>query len=203
MVRIIRPSMTVQPSSCPGSCPAPSPKPIGLAAMMFSLALIMAGISAVHAQSDEQRWYQIELSIFAHENSNLGQEHWSPERLQTAFPDNGRVLTSQMDILDLPDWDWLTQPVRFENPLPARQTDVRLPDVERDAYVELPASAHSFADTNRALTTSPDYRLLFHSAWRQPLQVTSQAQPLLIAAGRQFGNRHELEGSLIVGFNPE
>lgn len=169
---------------------------------LMAVALVaLAQTGSVHAQTEE-RWYQIEISIFAHESDHLGQEHWPSERLPSEFPANARQLTSRMDILDLADWDWLAQPTRFDDPLPARQSDFRLPDIERDAFVALPASEHNFSDTNRALVASPDYRLLYHNAWRQPLELTRQTRPLLIIGGRQFDDRHELEGSLIVGFNP-
>lgn len=165
------------------------------------LLVVFGGIGAVSAQTDE-RWYQIEISIFAHESDHLHEEYWPPERLPSEFPANARQLTSRMDILDLPNWDWLAEPVYLEDPLPARQSDFRLPDIDRDAFVALPASEHNFTDTNRALTASPNYRLLYHSAWRQPLDLVSRTRPLLVTGGRQFGDRHELEGGLIIGFNP-
>src|SRR5690554_2284104 len=178
---------------------AKQPRGVLAAALLGILWVVPPCI--VHAQTDE-RWYQIEISIFAHENAGLGQELWPEDELPDEFPANGRLLSSRMDVLDLADWDWLTQPVRFQNPIPQRESSFRLPDIERDAFVELPAAEQSFTDTNRALTASADYRLLWHSAWRQPLELASSTRPLLVTGGRQFGERHELEGSLLVGFNP-
>lgn len=171
------------------------------AALMAVLLIVLSQPGIVYAQTEE-RWYQIEISLFAHESDNLGEEHWPQERLPSEFPANARQLTSRMDFLDLPDWEWLSESTRFEDLLSARQSDFRLPDIERDAFVALPASEHNFSDTNRALVTSSNYRLLYHSAWRQPLELTGQTRPLLITGGRPFDDRHELEGSLIIGFNP-
>src|SRR5690554_3847188 len=143
----------------------------GVRALTTVALIILVQTGAAYAQTEE-RWYQIEISIFAHQSDNLGQEHWPQERLPDEFPANARQLTSRMNILDLADWEWLAEPARFEDLLPANQSDFRLPDLERDAFVALPAAEHNFSDTNRALVTSANYRLLYHNAWRQPLELT-------------------------------
>jgi hypothetical protein len=176
------------------------------------------------AQAQEPaRWYQIEISIFTNEDSNLATERWPTERMASVFPGNTRPLLTLMDYLDLQDWDSLNpllarpvagaglqseipsenqSPARYEGPEPPQNSDFRLPDFQRDAFLVLPSDTHNFTETNRALNTSPSYRLLYHSAWRQPVNLPAQASPVGILAGRQYGERHELEGTLTIRFNP-
>jgi len=176
------------------------------------------------AQAQEPaRWYQIEISIFTNEDSNLATERWRPERMASVFPADTRPLLTLMDYLDLADWDSLNPllprsvdsaglqseipseseaPARHEGPEAPQNSDFRLPDFQRDAFLALPPDTHNFAETNRALNTSPSYRLLYHSAWRQPVHLPAQASPIGILAGRQYGERHELEGTLTIRFNP-
>lgn len=40
-----------------------------------------------------------------------------------------------------------------------------------------------------------------HLAWRQPVMRANGATPIAITGGRQFGDHHELEGTLTIRFN--
>lgn len=215
-------------------------------------ASLLAATASTHvsAQSAE-RWYQIELSIFTHEDGGWEEERWLPGRLDLGFPEQRlRRLTTMLDALDLEDWTVLDQDFLEEapgqerdqeidrglneglnggldesldlepdrepsrelqrapdfGPQAERSGDFKLPDMERDAFVMLPASEHNFQQTNTRLEGSSMHRLLYHAAWRQPVRQQGQAIPLAIAAGRNFptadGLRHELEGSIRIYFNP-
>ncbi|MBU2097349.1 MAG: peptidoglycan binding protein CsiV [Gammaproteobacteria bacterium] len=170
----------------------------------------------------DQRWYQIEVTLFAHDNAMQTQEHWPLEVLAQPLPRTIRALARLSDVLALPAWQTTgtdspslaatesNAPVDSVPPaqelaeyaVPLHSSDFRLPDPERDAFLALPVSAHGFTDTNRALTNSARYQVLFHDAWRQPMTGSNQAIPIWITGGQQFGNRHELEGSLTLRFNP-
>ncbi len=176
--------------------------------------------SSANAQ-DGNRWYQIEVTVFAHENSNTLQEQW-PTDMALAYPAGARELDSLLKHLTLSDWSVLnaasdTSPAMptstgtdtrapdntgvSAGPDPLQSSDYRLPDAARDAFVALPATAHDFTQTNRALTESSAYRVLTHLAWRQPVMRANNATPIIIAGGRQFGDHHELEGTLTIRFN--
>lgn len=178
-------------------------------------------LPSLASAQESARWYQVEVSIFTNENSDLTLERWPVARMNLGFPQNTRHLSSLMDVFNLDDWSLVNPPLprsisqntgvdleatalpaRSEGPAPFQSSDFRLPDFERDAFLSLPASAHNFTDTNRALNNSPNYRLLYHHAWRQPVWQSVQAIPIAMQAGRQFGERHELEGSLTIRFNP-
>lgn len=182
-----------------------------LACAMLTAALLMALTGAAHAQTD-QRWYQIEVTLFAHSNAMLAQEHWPEDALSEPLADTIRPLASVMDILMLPAWSESAQsmgapdasdsPALPEPAVPLRSSDFRLPDFERDPFLALLPADHGFSDSNRALNASAAYRVLYHNAWRQPVTSASAAVPIRVIGGERFGDHHELEGSLTVRFNP-
>ncbi|HDZ09078.1 hypothetical protein LCGC14_0012180 [marine sediment metagenome] len=192
------------------------PMPSFLRLMLIALALA-AAVPPAMAQ-DGNRWYQIEVTVFAHENSNILQEQWPADAPALNDAARTRELDSLLQHLT-PD-DWATpQPSTPDNtaadaarpaagtpplsagPEASRSSDYRLPDTERDAFVALPASDHDFTQTNRALNQSPDYRVLTHLAWRQPVMRADAAIPIAIVGGRRFDDQHELEGTLTIRFN--
>ena len=207
---------------------------------LILMALLFISSSAI--AQDGNRWYQIEVTVFAHENGNTLQERWPVgDNLALSYPAGTRELDSMLKHLTLDDWSVL-QPARGQLPVAAesrvpgapgvpreaisareateprepgesapvglsagpealQRSDYRLPDVERDAFVALPATAHDFTQTNRALSESSAYRVLTHLAWRQPVMRAGNATPIAITGGRQFGDHHELEGTLTIRFN--
>lgn len=188
-------------------------KPLVLAAPVWFAFTAWLAPSAL--AQDGARWYQIEITVFTNESNDIALESWPDPDL--AFPSRLRTLDSVLDHLTLNDWSLLSSPAARpvsdmeadpelqapsdEGPEALQNGGYRLPDARRDAYVSLPASEHTFTDTNRALTSSPAYRVLYHDAWRQPVMRAAQATPIAILAGRAFGTRHELEGSITIRFN--
>ena len=173
----------------------------------------------------EERWYQIEVTVFAHDNAMQSREIWPMELLQQPVARSTRPLDTLMSVYDLPDWSVLdaaltgtpvvegialTQAVAAAQPIDDRSTGApvlrsstfRLPDPQRDAFLALPSSDQQFQDTNRALAGTSRYRVMYHSAWRQPMRGSSQSIPVWLEGGNRFGQRHELEGSLNFRFNP-
>lgn len=208
------------------------------------LTLAQAGAAAEAAAAPE-RWFQIEMTVFAHESSDLEQELWSPEKLSLGFPERLQRLHSLSDFLQLTDWSVLSpdlgaadtilappanitatgiaangplaptgqvpgqspslQPVPapvLVGPLPyAPAESFRMPDLAREAFLKLPPDAHQFGATNRALNQSAQYRILSHSAWRQPMTRRNAAVAVGIVGGRQFNEHRELEGNVTFYFN--
>lgn len=189
----------------------------GIPRLLLIALTLMTAVSPATAQ-DGNRWYQIEVTVFAHENSNTQQEQWPTDDLTLNYPERTRELDSLLKHLTLDEW---TDPQSLttdanaadatatetdEIPLSAgpealRTSNYRLPDAERDAFVALPASEHDFTQTNRALSQSSDYRILLHQAWRQPVLRADGAIPIAVVGGRQFDAEHELQGTLTIRFN--
>ncbi|MDP1932133.1 MAG: CsiV family protein [Gammaproteobacteria bacterium] len=172
-----------------------------------------------------ERWFQVEMTLFTHENSNLDMEIWSPTKLSLGFPERLRKLRKLSDFLQLDDWSILTgvvQPVAIAasaipaDAVPSAITPVqplvgprpyapgesfRLPDFERQSFLALLAQDHDFTGSNRALSQSSAYRVLFHNAWRQPMTRRNGATAVVVSGGRTYNQRSELEGSVSLYFN--
>ena len=71
---------------------------------MGSVLLAPTVLAAEAADAAIERWYQIEMTVFAHEASPLDQELWSPGKLSLGFPENLQRLGSVSDYLQLDDW---------------------------------------------------------------------------------------------------
>lgn len=189
--------------------------------------LLAQPLLAAEATLTEERWFQVEMTAFSHENSNLDMEIWSPAKLSLGFPERLRKLRSLSDFLQLDDWTTLTGIIE-PTPVPVSVSGIpangpltpvvpvpvlvgprpyapgdsfRLPDFEREPFLALPDQDHDFTATNRALSQSSAYRILFHSAWRQPMTRRGAATALAVSGGRVFNDRSELEGSVTLYFN--
>jgi hypothetical protein len=186
------------------------------------LCALLASSLVVSAQ--EERWFQIEISIFANETFNSDVERWDIDPQTLQLPANARPLIEISEVLALSEWGnpHLNNPDITESavsslssetvevrepqllgPTPyLRDNNFKLPDPARDAFIALPPSEHGFTDTNRALDRSPSYRLLFHSSWRQPVRQPSRSVPIIIDGGRLIDEKNELQGSVRFRFNP-
>jgi len=191
-----------------------------------ALAMYLLAAPAWAQVQTEERWYQIEVTVFVHDNAMQSREIWPMELLQQPVARSTRPLDTLMSVYDLPDWGVLdgsltramvTEDIAQEPALSGasqssnerlsgapvlRSSTFRLPDPQRDALLALPSSARQFQDTNRALSEAGRYRVMYHNAWRQPMRGSNQAIPVWIEGGNRFGQRHELEGSLNFRFNP-
>ena len=67
-----------------------------------------------------------------------------------------------------------------------------------DAYRALPEKALTLRTVNRRLERSPNYRVLYHVGWRQPIVAVGQAIPILVQAGDRFDDYFELDGTVTI-----
>ena len=67
-----------------------------------------------------------------------------------------------------------------------------------EAYRALPQEQLSMRSVSRGLRRSPRYRVLYHSAWRQPIVEMEQSIPILIQAGERFDDYYELDGTVTI-----
>lgn len=183
-----------------------------------------------HSAHSQERWFQIEVSIFTNENlSDRTEEQWIPGTQPLAYPDSMRRLNELKDILLidalLPFTNDADENIEESSLTPQQREMARLAgeraeqisntgpfaatsgsgfrffDLQRDSFLQLPSGQSDFQQTNRALRQSPDHRLLFHGLWRQPVLDPGQGTPIYISGGETFGNYQELMGSLEIGFN--
>ncbi len=191
---------------------------------LFAATLAVAVLCAHSASAQTERWYQIEISIFTNEFSDLSQERWlHAESADIQLPNNTVELRTVADFLMLDEWSAPDEPAaqqftpggltpvgqaapgeaqELDEPMALRPARLQLPDIDRDAFLLLPGSSSSFSDTNRTLDQSAAHRLLYNAVWRQPVQSAANATPIRIRAGRETDNGHELDGSITIRFNP-
>ena len=92
--------------------------------------------------------------------------------------------------------------MRDTGPFPAGESSgFRFPDLQRDPFLALPASVSEFRQSNQVIEGAPQYRVLFHGLWRQPMGDTGAATPIHVAGGDRYGPLSELQGSVAVHFN--
>ena len=189
----------------------------------LATTLICTLANPTQAQGFE-RWFQIELTIFSNESSpDRERENWQPGAQELAWPENMVRLIHPVELLVLEsfttetengandagsntDSDTAANPdlsrLRNTGPFPLREAGgFRLPDLQREAFIALPASLSDFRQTNQALERSPQYRILYHGLWRQPVGDVGTARPILVAGGGDFPPHRELQGSVALEFN--
>lgn len=194
-----------------------------LPTLCATLLLSLLGYSVAFAQNEE-RWFQIEMSVFSNEDTaDRESEYWSPGQEPLRYPGSMQRLRELMDLLAIDDLllvDATLPVVPFTTPqqAPAVQTvedyiqrtgphpasrgnGFAFFDFARDPYIRLPTSASNLQQTNQALERSPEHRLLYTAVWRQPVQGTADAVPLYVSGGESYGGTPELQGSVTIRFN--
>ena len=119
-----------------------------------------------------QDWYQIEVILFEHRDNNSDkqdQEHW-PRDLDLGWP----------------------SPILELEPAVKRPEPVAL----IPAFEELVFEQRSMNNDSYALRVREPYAMLWHKAWRAPLQDEQLAPWILVQASEQLGDHHRLEGAI-------
>ena len=169
----------------------------------------------------QERWFQIELSIFSNENiEDRNAESWLPSDYELNYPKNMRKLALLTDLFlsdrNLEDRLSVTEPAsqeeidemikkdQLKNIRPwikSSESNFKLFDFSRDDFTQLSPVDSDFQQTNRTLERSSDHRLLYHGLWRQAVRQSSNAEPIYIEGGLRYGDNHELQGSVTIRFN--
>ena len=169
----------------------------------------------------QERWFQIELSIFSNENiEDRNAESWLPSDYELNYPENMRKLSLLTDLFlsdhNLDDRSSVTGSASQEEidamirndqlknirpRIKSTESNFKLFDFSRDEFTQLSPVDSDFQQTNRTLERSSDHRLLYHGLWRQAVRQSSNAVPIYIEGGLRYGDNHELQGSVTIRFN--
>ena len=169
----------------------------------------------------QERWFQIELSIFSNENiEDRNAESWLPSNYELNYPENMRKLSLLTDLFlsdhnldgrlsvtgsaSQEEIDAMIRNDQLKNIRPrikSTESNFKLFDFSRDDFTQLSPSDSDFQQTNRTLERSSDHRLLYHGLWRQAVRQSSNAVPIYIEGGLRYGDNHELQGSVTIRFN--
>ena len=186
----------------------------------YSLTFLFGLLISSYSLAQE-RWFQIELSIFSNENiEDRNAESWLPSDYELNYPKNMRKLSLLTDLFlsdrNLNDRLSVTEPAsqeeidemikkdQLKNIRPwikNSESNFKLFDFSRDDFTQLSPVDSDFQQTNRTLERSSDHRLLYHGLWRQAVRQSSNAVPIYIEGGLRYGDNHELQGSVTIRFN--
>ena len=178
---------------------------------IVAICLTLASFSG---SAQNERWFTFEVSVFSNElASDRGQESPIAKADATLKGTPVKLLIQFFDLLNLAQWPIGTSGANQATansavprtpvlrPLAEGEKSYKFADLARDPFIKLSSSASDFQQTNRALEQSPDYRLLTHAVWRQPLVDEGKSVPIKFSGGRQRGGSFELEGTLDLYFN--
>ena len=186
----------------------------------YSLTFLFSLLISSYSFAQE-RWFQIELSIFSNENiEDRNAESWLPSDYELNYPKNMRKLSLLTDLFlsdhNLDDRlsvtgsasqeeiDAMIRNDQLKNIRPrikSTESNFKLFDFSRDDFTQLSPVDSDFQQTNRTLERSSDHRLLYHGLWRQAVRQSSNAVPIYIEGGLRYGDNHELQGSVTIRFN--
>jgi hypothetical protein len=204
--------------------PVQSKRSIACALLLCAAPLF---VFAQETSFDGKRWYDVEVSIFTNDVPGGSRSEFPvPHKLDATYLPRLRELASRTRALMITFPDDLVpalvpgmqlvepeQPVEAEDtveePLmtmgpiysPAVRDAFKLPEFERDPFLDLGTRTAQFAAMNRNIDGSSDHRLLWHKTWRQPLEARVQTPAVFVSGGEQRGGHYELEGSLRVVSN--
>ena len=147
---------------------------------ILASTLTLAGLASnalAQPQPDQAgKWYQVNLVIFASKNVGNSPEQWQPaEDLERTFPANTIDLES---------------PSTEQESL---NTDQQIID---PGFLQRPVLEKSIKSAALRLKNSSAYQVLYETSWTQPALSKKKAVPILIQAGKRFGNYYELEGTV-------
>ena len=157
-------------------------------------------------EPDDPVWFQIELIVFSRLDGASHGEQWARD-LTLRYPFNWVEL---QDPETPKSWlpDWLEKPInpglvgapQLETPEDQRWTPLQV-DLERRPYFRLGVNDRNLNAVANTLARKPEYRLLFHQAWRQPMEENQSSPAILIGGGDRFGLHQELEGSVTLSLS--
>ncbi len=184
----------------------------GVSAKVMTAFFLVLASSSGSAQNE--RWFTFEVSVFSNELASDRAQELPIARADAALENAPTIsLTQFFDLLNLAQWadgaaednqaaaNSLAGNMPVLRPLAEGGKSYKFVDLARDPLIELSSSESDFQQTNRALERSPDYRLLTHAVWRQPLTDEGKSVPIKLSGGMQRGGTSELEGTIDLHFN--
>lgn len=182
--------------------------------VLCSMTLFCASCAAVFAQTndtDAPQWYQVEVVIFERANEQYTNEHseeW-PKNIIFGYPKDTVHLLSNDELLAKLEQEQFIDDVNNnpDNNLGSYSNiDSQAADLSSDKSMEQPfvlldkSERQLNIDTQR-INRKNNLRVLFHEAWRQPLETQKTSSNVLILGGNEYDGHYELEGTLNLRVN--
>lgn len=163
-----------------------------IAVLLTSAVAISASYAQNDRDDDEQRWFQVELFVFANTDPSGELSELWPDDLGLQYPEQLYQLLDQVPLTENSEGtdgdqiDTDANPDQEDNPKASGPK----------AFLKLPADQHQLTDIVKRISARRNYRFLMHESWLQPMQTRDTSIPILIRAGEQFDEHFELEGSI-------
>ncbi len=148
--------------------------------ILFSI--IFFGLAEVASSAD--RWYEIEVLVFAQTKPDLAAEKWSPNDAGPALAGAVTVNTS------LP-----TPAAVLSAAASAADNAINSNDALKVSV--LSATQLQLKDALKSFSRSRNYRPLLHTGWRQPIGSGKEAFKVRLAAGKDFSAEFGQNGLLL------
>ncbi|MCG8313163.1 MAG: peptidoglycan binding protein CsiV [Pseudomonadales bacterium] len=191
-------------------------KPLATVCVCLPLSLLAGFISvtasaevppAIFPPSEEQPWYQVNIAIFKQPQHLLQSEQWKTgAEMEASFPNT--TISLEIEGMETGDEAEHTTAVDVFNPTHATAnlskdsaTHSANPQQASSEAVIPPAfqaqvsSDEEFNKVVNRLNRSPNYEILYQTAWLQPPLAKEDALAVLIQAGESYNGLYELEGT--------
>ncbi len=162
-------------------------------------ALLLHGAAA--GADTAERWYRVELVIFAHPDG-LTAERWEAQP-ELDYPEAARFLLTLEDLRYLRDEsveaDRSVPPENASPNVSAEPTANIEPGRQKPlptAFLTLPRGQQELRDKVAYMRRAGGYRILLHEAWAQPVLKTSLAPSLVLDRSGEAQTWPELQGSI-------
>lgn len=146
---------------------------------------------AAPSNSEPEIWYQVEVIIFERQDP-FGTEQ--PRRnTPLRYPDKTLELINpdiQKLVNQAPSASQEAGTPLLTDTITAPQSQPEQP------FTQLKRNERSLNPDAAAIDRQPQFRVLYHQAWRQPGIDSSQAPWILVRGGERYGQHFELEGSI-------
>ena len=174
--------------------------------ILCGLALIVGFASSLSpsAAAKGTQLYEVELVVFERleQSAAMDPEAWS-KNLNLAYPKLWKKLIDPAEAQQAQEdqWNLSEDGNGIDNTQGRAPTDDDVAAAANHFYEYLPKQQLQLKAQAGAINRAPELRVLYHHAWVQPLSEKPTAHALVLKGGNNFGDHHELEGSVTLSVN--
>ncbi len=178
-------------------------KQLSVIAVAFSGILSQATVKA-----SNERWFEIEIIVYKSTSSRgLYEESWD-KNAQFKLPDNyvdflqpyEDKVSAEPSNLKSDELNTAESPVtenKLENQVTSSFADANDALLDK-AFKRLSENQLQLKNESNSLKRHPEYQVLAHYAWRQPVYDAKNAQNIRIAGGQDFSESYKFDGNKII-----
>ncbi len=161
----------------------------------FKQSLILLFLTSIilptWAADSKERWFQVELLIFKQPQIETDDPEVWPQYAEIEKPENFLELETKNDPAELNLVTNEQAPTDTTN-FPA---EIIVEDTKNlKPFAVLPDSEQRLRNHYLQLKKDPNYSVLFHEVWNEPVPGRDDVVPIRIGAGEMFGRKAELQG---------